>query len=158
MKPEPISVAELIAARTRALCALEGELLESRKALVHLDLDAINRHNAQQEMHLEEIHRLDQWLLAQGTLRHGPGGSHVLGLEEMAADLDADSRERLRLLLEEHEAVRRRVQMLSDVQADLIRRSRRHLDILYNLVTNSMGVYEDPKSKGSSFGAAERGF
>lgn len=158
MKPEPQSVAELIAARTRELRSLEAELLESRKALVHLDLDAINRHNAQQEMLLEEIHRLDQWLMAQGTLRHGPGASQVLGLEEIAAGLDSDSRERLRLLLEEHEAVRRRVQMLSDVQADLIRRSRRHLDILYNLVTNSMGVYEDPKSRGSSFRAAERGF
>jgi len=158
MKAQPKSVTELIASRTQALFALEAELLESRKALVHLDLDAINRHNAQQEMHLEEIHRLDQWLMAQGTLRHGPGASQVLGLEEMAADLDSDSRERLRLLLEEHEAVRRRVLMLSDVQADLIRRSRRHLDILYNLVTNSMGVYQDPKSKGFSFRAAERGF
>jgi hypothetical protein len=158
MKSEPQSVAELIAARTRELRSLEVELLESRKALVHLDLDAINRHNAQQEMLLEEIHRLDQWLMAQGTLRHGPAGSQVLGLEEIAAGLDTNSRERLRLLLEEHEAVRRRVQMLSDVQADLIRRSRRHLDILYNLVTNSMGVYEDPKSRGSSFRAAERGF
>jgi site-specific recombinase len=76
----------------------------------------------------------------------------------MAAGLDPESRERLRLLLEEHDAVRRRVQMLSDVQTDLIRRSRRHLDILYNLVTNSMGVYEDPKLKRSSFRAAERGF
>ena len=158
MKPEPESVAELIAARTGALRALEAELLETRKALVHLDLDAINRHNAQQEMQLEEIHRLDQWLMAQGTLRHGPAGSQVLGLEEMAAGLDSVSRERLRVLLEEHEVTRRRVQMLSDVQADLIRRSRRHLDILYNLVTNSMGIYGDPKSKASSFRAAERGF
>ena len=107
---------------------------------------------------LEEVHRLDQWLMGQGTLRHGPGGSQVLGLEEMAAGLDLDSRERLRLLLDEHEAARRRVQTLSDVQADLIRRSRRQLDILYNLVTSSMGVYGDPKSKGSSFRAAERGF
>lgn len=157
MKPEPQSIAELIIARTRALRALETELLETRKALVHLDLDAINRRNAQQEMQLEEIHRLDQWLMAQGTLRHGPGGSQVLGLEEMAAGLDPKSRERLRFLLEAHESARCRVQMLSDVQADLIRRSRRQLDILYHLVTNSMGVYEDPQ-KGSSFRAAERGF
>jgi hypothetical protein len=158
MSPEAQPAAELITARIRQLRLMEADMLESRKALVHLDLDAIHCHNARQQLLVEEVQRLDACLVRVGTVECGAGGTPVLSLEALARGLDAESREQLRLLLQEHETARRRVQELSEIQADLLRRSRRYLNILYNLVGNSLGLYQAPKPEFASLRAADGGY
>ena len=142
MKPESRPIIDLIVARTRQLRLLANDLLDSRQALVRLDLGAIHQHNAQQEMYCDEVRHLDgQILRLSGSLAAG----HTLSLDGVVDGWDDEAQEQLRSILEDHEAARREVQQLSQLQADLLQRSRRYLRILSNLVSNSMGLYEAPR-------------
>jgi hypothetical protein len=145
MKPESHPMTELIAARTRQLRLLAADLLESRSALVRLDLEAIYQHNAQQQTLYQEVQRLDGQIMRFADVRSTAAGGRTLSLDAAASGWDEEAQGQLRVLLEEHEAARDEVHDLSEVQADLLRRSRRYLRILSNLVNSSMGVYEAPK-------------
>jgi hypothetical protein len=144
MKPESRPIVDLIVARTRQLRLLANDLMESRQALVRLDLDAIHRHNAQQETYCDEVRRLDSEILraSNGALR--AAGSR-LSLDGVVTGWDDEAQEQLRSILEDHEATRCEVQELSRVQTDFLQRSRRYLRILSNLVSNSTGLYEAPR-------------
>jgi hypothetical protein len=144
MKPESRPIIDLLVARTRQLRLLANDLLESRQALVRLDLDAIHRHNAQQEMYCEEVRHLDSQILRM-TNAESPAADRTLSLDRVVSGWDDEAQEQLRSILEDHEAARCEVQDLSQVQADLLQRSRRYLRILSNLVSNSMGLYEAPR-------------
>jgi hypothetical protein len=154
MRPETHPITGLIATRARQLCLLATELAASRQALVRLDLEDIHRHTAQQQMLYQEVQRLDE------EIRHfasAVGTSPTLSLDAMARDWDDEAKDHLRALLREHDVQRKRVQELSNVQAELLRRSRRYLQILFNLVNNSMGLYEAPRSQPALWGAARGG-
>ena len=144
MKPESRPIIDLIVARTRQLRLLANDLMESRQALVRLDLDAIHRHNAQQETYCEEVRRLDSQILrtSNGGLR---ASGSTLSLDGAVTGWDDEAQEQLRSILEDHEAARCTVQELSQVQTDFLQRSRRYLRILSNLVSNSTGLYEAPR-------------
>jgi uncharacterized protein YhaN len=142
MKPESRPIIDLLVARTRQLRLLANDLLESRQALVRLDLDAIHRHNAQQEMYCEEVRHLDSQILG---VSGSPVAGRTLSLDGVVNGWDDEAQEQLRSILEDHEAARCEVQELSQVQADLLQRSRRYLRILSNLVSNSTGLYEAPR-------------
>jgi hypothetical protein len=144
MKPESRPIIDLIVARTRQLRLLANDLMDSRQALVRLDLDAIHRHNAQQETYCEEVRRLDSQILcaSNGALR--AAGSR-LSLDGVVTGWDDEAQEQLRSILEDHEAARCEVQELSKVQTDFLQRSRRYLRILSNLVSNSTGLYDAPR-------------
>jgi hypothetical protein len=144
MKPESSPIVDLIVARTRQLRLLANDLMESRQALVRLDLDAIHRHNAQQETYCEEVRRLDSQILraSNGGIR---AAASTLSLDGVVSGWDDEAQEQLRSILEDHEAARCEVQELSQVQTDFLQRSRRYLRILSNLVSNSMGLYEAPR-------------
>jgi hypothetical protein len=142
MKPESRPIIDLLVARTRQLRLLANDLLESRQALVRLDLDAIHRHNAQQEMYCEEVRHLDSQIL---RVSGSPVAGRTLSLDGVVNGWDDEAQEQLRSILEDHEAARCEVQELSQVQADLLQRSRRYLRILSNLVSNSTGLYEAPR-------------
>jgi hypothetical protein len=144
MKPESRPIVDLIVARTRQLRLLANDLLESRQALVRLDLDAIHQHNAQQEMYCEEVRRLDRHILRTSN-GGNPAVGRTLSLDGVVSGWDDEAQEQLRSILEDHETARCEVQELSQVQADLLKRSRRYLQILSNLVNNSMGLYEAPR-------------
>jgi hypothetical protein len=144
MKPESRPIVDLIVARTRQLRLLANDLLESRQALVRLDLDAIHQHNAQQETYCEEVRRLDKQILRTSN-GGNPAVGRTLSLDGVVSGWDDEAQEQLRSILEDHETARREVQELSQVQADLLKRSRRYLQILSNLVNNSMGLYEAPR-------------
>jgi|SRR5215472_3954205 len=152
MKPESRPITDLIVARTRQLQLLANDLMESRQALVRLDLDAIHRHNAQQETYCEEVRRLDSQILrvSNGGIRMA---GNALSLDAVVMGWDDEAQDQLRSILEDHEAARCEVQELSQVQADLLQRSRRYLRILSNLVSNSMGVYEAPRLQSIRAGA-----
>lgn len=157
MKPETHPISELIASRARQLHLLAAELGESRQALVRLDLDAIHRHNAQQQMLYQEVQRLDGEIRRFASAGSAAGGGTALSLDAVASDWDDEAKDRLRALLREHDVARQRVQELSQVQAELLRRSRRYLQILFNLVNNSMGLYEAPRPQPALWGAVGRG-
>lgn len=150
MKPESRPIIDLIVARTRQLRLLASDLLESRQALVRLDLDAIHRHNAQQETYCEEVRRLDSQI---SRISGSQVAGQTLSLNGVVNGWDDEAQEQLRSILEDHEAARCEVQGLSQVQADLLQRSRRYLRILSNLIGNSMGLYEAPRSQPMRAGA-----
>jgi hypothetical protein len=157
MQPETHPITELIAKRTAQLRLLAAQLTESRQALVRLDLDAIHRHNAQQQMLYQEVQRLDGEIGRFASPGSAADRGSTLSLDAMASDWDDEAKGRLRALLREHDVARQRVQELSQVQAELLRRSRRYLHILFNLVNNSMGLYEAPRPQPALWGAAGRG-
>jgi len=145
MQPESHPIFELVTARTRQLRLLAAELLESRQALVRLDLEAIYQHNAQQQTLYQEAQRLDGEIMRLASVRSTPAGGRTLSLDGLTRGWDHEARQQLHSILKDHEAARLAVQDLSQVQADLLRRSRRYLRILSNLVNNSLGLYEAPK-------------
>ena len=145
MQPEFHPIAELVSARTRQLRLLASELLEGRSALVRLDLEAIYQHNARQEALYQEVQRLDGQIMRFATLRNKQDSGRELSLDDVAGGWDSEAQSQMRSLLKEHEAARSEVIGLSQVQTDLLQRSRRYLRILSNLVNNSMGLYEAPK-------------
>jgi hypothetical protein len=155
MQPESRPIIDLIAARTRQLRLLANDLVESRQALVRLDLDAIHRHNAQQETYCEEVRRLDSQI---SRLSGRPVAGLTLSLDGVVNNgWDDEAQEQLRSILEDHEAARSEVQELSRVQADFLQRSRRYLRILSNLVGNSMGLYEAPRLQSVRTGMGRAG-
>jgi len=155
MKPTSHPITDLIAARTQQLRLLAADLLESRSALVRLDLDAIYRHNAQQQTLYQEVQRLDSQIMRFADVQSTPAEGSTLSLDAVASGWDEAAQVQLRSLLEDHEAARDEVRGLSEVQADLLRRSRRYLRILSNLVNSSMGVYEAPKFRPAFPGAGK---
>jgi len=152
MQPESRPIVDLIVARTRQLRLLANDLMESRQALVRLDLDAIHQHNAQQETYCEEVRRLDSQILCASNGGIRAAGS-TLSLDGVVSGWDDEAQEQLRSILEDHETARCAVQELSHIQADLLQRSRRYLRILSNLVSNSMGLYEAPRLQPIGAGA-----
>ena len=144
MNPESHLIIDLIRARTRQMRLLAADMAESRKALVQLDLDAIYQHTSQQQTLCQEIQRLDAQVMRYATAAASIPGSRTLSLGGAVTGWDEETLERLRSLLQEHEAARNEVQEISRVQTELLRRSRRYLRILSNLVSNSMGFYEAP--------------
>jgi hypothetical protein len=144
MRTESRVIIDWIKARTDRLRLLAADLVESRQAFVQLDLDEIYQHNLQQQALCREIERLDAPLIGSVTAGASPAGGRTMSLDGLASGWDEQTRETLGALLKEHEAARGQVCEISRVQADLLRRSRRYLQVLANLVTSSMGYYEAP--------------
>jgi hypothetical protein len=146
MQPEPQMIIDWLKGRTQRLGLLAADLVESRQAFVELDVDTIYRHNLQQQALCQEIQRLDREILLvqnSGVLRPE---DQTLRLDGMVGSWDEQSQEALRSVLKEHEAVRGQVCEISRVQTELLRRSRRYLRVLSNLVSNSMGLYAAPEN------------
>ena len=156
MKPEPEVIIGWVEERTRRLRLLAADLVESRPAFVQLDLDAIYQHNLQQQLLCQEIQRLDSQIGRFAEPVKSPGAVQGLNLESIVSGWDEKYQNILRALLQEHEEARKQVCEISRVQADLVRRSRRYLRVLSNLVSNSMGFYEAPRFQ-SGFPEAARG-
>ena len=148
MTPDPKVIIGWVEERTRRLRLLAADLVESRPAFVQLDLDAIHQHNLQQQLLCQEIQRLDSQIARVATAGTSPGCARALSLEGIVSGWSEKDESTLRALLKEHEAVRKQVCEISRVQADLVRRSRRYLRVLSNLVCNSMGFYEAPHFQG----------
>lgn len=156
MTPEPQVIIGWVEERTRRLRLLAADLVESRPAFVQLDLDAIYQHNLQQQLLCQEIQRLDSQIGRFAAPANTPGAVRGFNLENIVSGWDEKYQDTLRVLLTEHEAARKQVCEISRVQADLVRRSRRYLRVLSNLVCNSMGFYEPPRFQ-TGFPDAARG-
>jgi hypothetical protein len=137
---------ELLERRLVALRMLAADLSESKSAYVELDLHAMHQHIAQQENLCTEMRLLDVELktvreqLADGT---GPAGT-MSAWRTLEAQLDPAAARQLQLLLGGMAAIQEDVRRLSRVHSELLRRSRRSVNVLLNFLAHYSGTYTVP--------------
>ena len=155
MKSEVQHYLELLERRLATLRLLAADLDESRTAYVTLDLRAMHQHNSHQENLCTEIRLLDAELLDQkgklsGVAAAGEMPSTLGGLE---SQLDPASARQLQLLLGGLKAIQADVRRLSRVHSELLRRSRRSVNVLLNFLAHYSGTYSLPltRSKGTPY-------
>jgi hypothetical protein len=146
---------ELLERRLVTLRLLATDLDESRSAYVTLDLRAMHRHISHQENLCTEIRMLDAELhdlkvKLTGSTAAGGIPSKLGGLE---AQLDPSSDRQLHLMLGGLKAIQADVRRLSRVHSELLRRSRRSVNVLLNFLAHYSGTYPAPvpRSKGAPF-------
>jgi hypothetical protein len=146
MKQEMEQYFGLLERRLGTLRLVAEGLRDSREAFAELKLDAIHQHVAQQESFLRDFHFLDAQLDALGKKLAADSGvpADARGLSALEDRLDPASAQRLRLLLGSLRTIQADVRRLNQVHAALLRRSRRTIDILMNVVGNRTGTYQPP--------------
>ena len=146
---------ELLERRLATLRLLATDLDESRSAYVTLDLRAMHQHIAHQENLCTEIRQLDTELQAmKGKLSAlAANGQIPATLAELEAQLDPTSARQLHLLLGGLKAIQADVRRLSRVHSELLRRSRRSVNVLLNFLAHYSGTYPIPAagSKGMPY-------
>jgi chromosome segregation ATPase len=155
MKHEVQRYLELLEKRLATLRMLATDLDESRAAYVSLDLRSMHQHTARQENLCAEIHMLDSELLSmKESLRNlVAAGEMPATLGELEAQLDPMSARQLHVLLGGLKAIQSDVRRLSRVHSELLRRSRRSVNVLLNFLAHYSGTYPDPltRSRGMPF-------
>ena len=143
---------ELLERRLATLRLLAADLDESRSAYVTLDLRAMHQHIAHQENLCAEIRLLDAELQAmKGKLAELAASGEIPATQaELEAQLDPASARQLQLLLGGLKAIQADVRRLSRVHSELLRRSRRSVNVLLNFLAHYSGGYPLPitRSKG----------
>jgi hypothetical protein len=145
-KPETQFYLELLKRRVASLRLMAKELRDCRGALIKMDLESTRQHISYQQGLCSEIRFLDQEL---GVLRRElakAGGLEPEGMSESAfAKLfDAGSASQLRQILDDLEQVQRRVWRLNRVYGGVLRRSRRSIHVLINVLASYRGTYSRP--------------
>jgi hypothetical protein len=155
MKREAQQYLELLERRLVTLRLLAADLDESRSAYVGLDLQAMHRHIAHQENLCTEIRLLDAELKDVTEKSKGPDvpGEQSSALRRLEAQMDPTSARQLHLLLNGLSAIQADVRRLSRVHSELLRRSRRSVNVLLNFLAHYSGTYPLPvaRSKGTPF-------
>ena len=155
MKREVQQYLELLERRLATLRLLAADLDESRSAYVTLDLRAMHQHISRQENLCTEIRMLDSELrnYERETQRLGRRGRNSPTLGELEAQLDPTSARQLHLLLGGLKAIQADVRRLSRVHSELLRRSRRSVNVLLNFLAHYSGTYPLPltRSKGMPY-------
>jgi len=144
MKRETQHYLELLERRLTTLQLLATELNESCSAYVTLDLRAMHSHTARQESLCTELRMVDTELQAlQERLRT----AGVQGLPEIGpaeAQFDPAAARQLHLLLGGLKVIQADVRRLSRVHSELLRRSRRSVNVLLNFLAHCSGTYPTP--------------
>jgi hypothetical protein len=152
MKNEAQRYLELLERRLATLRLLATDLDESRSAYVSLDLRAMHQHIAHQENLCTEIRMLDTELNGlKGKLTgRAATGEIPSPLGPLEAQFDPASARQLHLLLGGLKAIQADVRRLSRVHSELLRRSRRSVNVLLNFLAHYSGTYPLPitRSKG----------
>ena len=145
---------ELLEKRLVTLRLLASDLDQSRSAYVELDLQAMHQHIAHQENLCMEIRLLDAELRRLGEKLGGQAtpGENPAGISQLAAQLDPPAARQLQLLLSGLSAIQADVRRLSRVHSELLRRSRRSVNVLLNFLAHYSGTYPLPatRAKGMS--------
>jgi hypothetical protein len=146
---------ELLERRLVTLRLLAADLDESRSAYVELDLRRMHQHISNQENLCAEIRLLDAELtgLREKLAKTGTSGAVPPGLSQLEAQLDPASARQLHLLLSGLKTIQADVRRLSRVHSELLRRSRRSVNVLLNFLAHYSGNYPVPvvRSKGVPF-------
>jgi len=146
MKREVEEYLALLERRLATLHLLAADLDESRSAYVTLDLRAMHQHIARQENLCTEIRLLDAELQGMKDRLRGlvAAGEMPATLGELEAQLDPASARQLHLLLGGLKGIQADVRRLSRVHSELLRRSRRSVNVLLNFLAHYSGTYPLP--------------
>ncbi len=150
---------ELLERRLATLRLLAADLDESRSAYVTLDLRAMHQHISHQENLCAEIRLLDAELQAmKGKLAElVAAGEMPATRAELEAQLDPASARQLQLLLGGLKAIQADVRRLSRVHSELLRRSRRSVNVLLNFLAHYSGTYPIPVTRSRGIPLASLG-
>ena len=152
MQHEVQQYLELLERRLATLRLLATDLDESRSAYVTLDLQSMHQHIARQETLCTEIRLLDAELQSMKEELRGLvlAGQMPSSLGDLEAQLDPTSARQLHLLMGGLKAIQADVRRLSRVHSELLRRSRRSVNVLLNFLAHYSGTYPLPihRSKG----------
>jgi chromosome segregation ATPase len=155
MKREVQQYLELLERRLTTLRMLAADLDESRSAYVTLDLRSMHQHISRQENLCTEIRLLDSELQNMKEKLRGlaAAGEMPSTLGELEAQLDPLSARQLNLLMGGLKTIQADVRRLSRVHSELLRRSRRTVNVLLNFLAHYSGTYPLPltRSKGMPF-------
>jgi len=149
MKREVQQYLELLERRLATLRLLATDLDESRAAYVTLDLRSMHQHIAHQENLCTEIRLLDAELQNMKEKLRGlaAAGEIPSTLGELEAQLDPLSARQLHLLMGGLKAIQADVRRLSRVHSELLRRSRRSVNVLLNFLAHYSGTYPVPQTR-----------
>jgi hypothetical protein len=143
MEREVRKYLELLERRLATLRLLATDLDESQSAYVALDLRSMHQHIARQENLCTEIRMLDTELQSMKEKLTGLAATGEMGLTlgELEAQLDPASARQLHLLLGGLKAIQADVRRLCRVHSELLRRSRRSVNVLLNFLAHYSGTY-----------------
>ncbi len=146
MKPEAGRCLELLERRLATLRLLSLDLEESRTVFAHMDLQDIQRHVAHQEDLCAQVRLLDGELkaLVVSSAGDSPKKGSSTQLAMPTRELDPTSARQLRLLLSGLSATQADLRRLSRVHSELLRRSRRSINVLLNVLAQYSGTYQHP--------------
>jgi hypothetical protein len=155
MKREVQNYLGLLERRLVTLRLLAADLDESRSAYVELDLRRMHQHIARQENLCAEIRLLDVELssLREKLTSSATPSALPSALSELEGQLDPASARQLQLLLSGLKTIQADVRRLSRVHSELLRRSRRSVNVLLNFLAHYAGTYPVPviQRKGAPF-------
>jgi chromosome segregation ATPase len=149
MKREVQQYLELLERRLATLRLLATDLDESRSAYVTLDLRSMHQHIVRQENLCTEIRLLDAELqnMKEKLRALAAAGEIPSSLSELEAQLDPTSARQLHLLMGGLKAIQADVRRLSRVHSELLRRSRRSVNVLLNFLAHYTGTYPFPLTR-----------
>jgi hypothetical protein len=134
---------ELLKRRVASLRLMAKELRECRESFTSMDLEATRDHISYQQGLCAEIRSLDDELR---LLLRQLAAVQSVKLEGLTADklvklFDAGSASQLHEVLADLAVVQENVKRLNRVYAGLLRRSRRSINVLINVMANYIGTY-----------------
>jgi len=143
MRHEVDHYLQLLERRLATFRMLAADLDESRSAYVNLDLRAMHSHILRQENLCAEIRILDNELQSMKEKLRGlaTAGEIPSTLGELEAQLDPTSARQLHLLMGGLKAIQADVRRLSRVHSEILRRSRRTVNVLLNFLAHYSGAY-----------------
>jgi hypothetical protein len=159
MKSEIQQYLDLLERRMATLHMLAADLEESRSAYVTLDLRAMHEHIARQENLCAEVRMLDAELQGMKDKLRGLVGTGQMpaALGGFEAQLDPTSARQLHLLMGGLKTIQADVRRLSRVHSELLRRSRRSVNVLLNFLAHYSGTYPLPLAASKQFPFASMG-
>jgi len=142
-KSETRMYIELLKRRVASLRLMAKELLDCRQSFVSMDLESTREHISYQQGLCSEIRFLDHELGALRRQIAEAAGLQPDGLGNAAFTSLFGGASALELLqvLQELAAVQKSVRRLNRVYAGLLKRSRRSINVLINVMASYMGTY-----------------
>ena len=142
-KSETWMYVELLKRRLASLRLMAKELHDCRQSLVNMDLESTREHISYQQGLCSEIRFLDHELRTLRSQIVGVAGFQPveLGDAAFASLFDTDSRLELQRVTGELRGVQKSVWRLNRVYAGLLRRSRRSINVLINVMASYTGTY-----------------
>jgi hypothetical protein len=133
---------ELFERRVASLRLMAKELRECRESFTSMDLEAIREHVLYQESLCSEIRALDDELTVLRRQMAAASGLQPEGMSGAAFDglFDVYSSLQLRQVRDDLAVVQKRVRRLNQVYAGLLRRARRSINVLLNVMANYTGT------------------